>query len=134
MAVVIGTHNYTYGAGNQPNRQIQFSRTGVEPATIQAQVFVLAGGLIGTQTSTVPGTQINVEMEGTTQKMQRMMQARAQFQDFNPLPDQLLSNLTLAQQNGIMQSLANRSVEVANVPGVPGGQETVSSLKIVNPT
>lgn len=127
MTAVIGTYNYTYGAGYQQNRQIQFSRAGAGANTIQARVFVLnQDGGVGALTSTVPGNQISVEMENNTQKAHRMMLARAQLQDFNPLPDKLLSNLSSNQQDGVMQSLTSRSIH----PDVPGGHEVVTSLVI----
>jgi hypothetical protein len=41
MAAILGTYDYTYGAGNQPNRRIQFLRIGTRANTIRAEVFVL---------------------------------------------------------------------------------------------
>lgn len=128
MAAVIGTYNYTYGAGAQQNRQIQFSRTGAGANTIQAQVFVLnQGGGVGVPTSTVPGNQISVEMESTTTKANAFAIGRA----LNP--DVLLTNLTTVQQDAIIQSFPNRKVEVVRGHGVPGGNEVVQRLNIYDP-
>ena len=134
MAAVIGTYNYTYGDVDQPNRQIQFSRTDLEAGTIQAQVFVLNAGVVGNITSTVPGNQIDVEMQSTSQKANAMMLARQTNTDFAPIPDQKLSNLTVFQQNALIGSLGTRHISVSNAPGRPGGLELVTSLTISDPS
>ena len=85
----LARYNYTYGGGNEPNRQVQFSRTGIGPETIQARVVILAGNGAGAQISIVPGNQIKVEMESTTQKAHKW----AQSGKSESLPKQLLSNL-----------------------------------------
>lgn len=125
MAAVIGTYNYTYGAGDQPNRQIQFSRTGAGAGTIQAQVFVLNAGVVGNITSTVPGNQIDVEMESTSTKANALALGRA----LNP--NQQLSNLTVLQQNALIGALGARRIEVSNELG---GLELVESLTIFDPS
>lgn len=132
MAAVIGTYNYTYGTGAQQNREIRFSRTGVLANTIRAEVYVFGQGPgVGAPTCIVPGNQISVEMESTTQKMHRMMQARAQNQAYSPLPNELFSNLSSNQQDGVMQSIASRHISVTNSnPVIPGGHEVVTSLVI----
>ena len=128
MAAVIGTYNYTYGAGDQPNRQIQFSRTGPGAGTIQAQVFVLNSGVVGNNTSTIPGGQISVEMESTSTKTNALALGRS----LNP--SQLLSALTLGQQDGVIGALDTRRIEVTNNVGGLGGLELVTSLNIFDPS
>ena len=114
MAGIIGTYDYTYGNGTQVNRQIQFSRTGAGPATIQAQIFSFNGGIIGNLIGTIQGNQIDVEMQSTSQKANAMMLARASGQKYTPIPDAKLSSLSLLQQNGVMGSLSTRRIEVDN--------------------
>lgn len=128
MAAVIGTYNYTYGAGAQSNRQIQFFRTGLAANTIQAQVFVLnQDGGVGVRTSIVSGDKINVEMESTTSKVNARVVGRA----LNP--DILLTELNTAQQEGIMQAFPGRKIQVINDTGVGGGNEIVKRLSIYDP-
>jgi hypothetical protein len=132
MAAIIGTYNYTYGAGNEHNRQIQFSRVGPGANTIQAQVYVLnPGNVVGALTSVVPGANIEIEMENTAQKAGRMMLARAQNLPFNDLPNEVLSNLTILPQDAIMYNLASRRISIANNhPLFAGANEVVASLTI----
>lgn len=128
MEAPLGTYEYTYGAGNLPNRQIQFVRTGERADTIQAQVFVLnQDGSTGKRTSTVYGENIRVEMESTSSKASAYMLGRALH------PNDLLSNLTLDQQNAIIDSFPDRKIEVRNSNGIPGGLEVVSKLTIIDP-
>ena len=132
MAAVIGTYNYTYGAGNQHNRQIQFSRVGPGANTIQAQVYVLTpGNVVGALTSVVPGANIEIEMENTMEEARRRMLAHAQNLPFNPIANRVLSNLTILEQDAIMHNLANRVIAGDNNhPLVPGGNEVVASMTI----
>lgn len=138
MAAVIGTYNYTYGAGAQSNRQIQFSRTGLAANTIQAQVFVLnQDGGVGVRTSIVSGDKINVEGESTTSKVNAMVVERAlrnaRAVEKNSNPDRLLTNLSTAEQDGIMQAFPGWKVQVTYNPGVAEGDEVIESLSIYDP-
>lgn len=127
VVAVIGTCNYTYGASDQPNRQIQFSRTGLGAGTIQAQAFVLNAGIVGNYISTIPGGQISVEMESTSTKANALALGRA----LNP--SQFLSTLTLPQQNAVIGALGTRRIEVTNDVGGLGGLELVTSINIFDP-
>lgn len=126
MAAVIGTYDYTYGAGNELNRQIQFSRT--PRNEIQARVFVLNAGVVGLNISTVPGDQITVEMESTSSKANALALGRA------PNPDQVLSALTMPQQNQVIGALGNRRITVGNDVNKPGNFESVTKLTIFDPS
>ena len=128
MAAILGTYDYTYGAGNLPNRQIQFVRVGERADEIQAQVFVLnQDGSTGNRTSTVYGDNIRVEMESTSSKAAAYMVGRALQ------PNVLLSNLTIHQQNAMIDSFPDRQIEVSNSIGKAGGFEVVTKLKIIDP-
>jgi hypothetical protein len=107
LLATIGTYDYKHG-GDQNNRRIQFSRTGVGANTIQARVFDLANNVIGNLVATIPGNSINVEMESTTSKLHAKILGR------DLVPDQLLSALSTAQQVGLMGSLAQRRIHVVN--------------------
>ncbi len=129
MAAGVGTYNYTYGAGSQENRQIQFSR----PAGggLQARVYILnPAGNLGALLSTIPGTQISVEIENTTQKAHLLTTGQ------KASAHQTLSALSVTTQNAIIGSLAplgSRRIEVRNTPIVPGN-ETPTNLHIFDPT
>lgn len=128
MATILGTYDYIYGAGNLPNRQIQFVRTGGRADEIQAQVFVLnQNGSIGNRTSTIYGENIRVEMESTTSKASAYMIGR------KLQPTALLSHLTIDQQDAIIDSFPHRQIEVRNNMGQAGGFEVVTKLKIIDP-
>jgi hypothetical protein len=55
--MMIAIYDYTYGAGNQANRRIVFSRP---LAGIRADVFILNDGVLGQLLATIPGQQISV--------------------------------------------------------------------------
>ncbi len=129
MAAGVGTYNYTYGAGSQENRQIQFSTTA--GGGFQAQVYILLPtGNLGALLSTILGNQISVEKESTTEKAHLIATGQ------KASAHQLLSALAVTQQNAIIGSLTplgSRRIEVRNTPIVPGN-ETPTSLHIFDPT
>jgi hypothetical protein len=109
LPAIIGTFNYPYGNSVEANRRIQFSRTGAEANTIQAKIYLLkAAGERGACISTIAGNQIFVEVENVAQ------QARIVRLGGTPRDPVMLSNLPVAQQNAIMQSLANRYITVGS--------------------
>ena len=128
MATTIGTYNYTYGSSNQHNRQVQFSRTDPDPSTIQAGIFVLNEGVVGSHKSTIPGYQIDVEMQSTSEKMQAMVAARETFTTPISVPNQKLSELSIEGQDILIRSLkpnGTKCLEVVN---------DVTGLKIFDPS
>lgn len=130
MAAGFGVYNYTYGAGSQENRQIQFSMT--TRGTFQAQVYILLPtGNLGAPLSIIQGDHINIEMENTTQKAHLLATGQ------KASTHQLLSSFSGAQQNAIIGSLAplgSRRIAVRNTPIFPGCTATPTSLLIFDPT
>ena len=110
--MTIATYDYTYGAGNVHNRQIQFCQI---DGNIQANVYTLTAAGIAGDPTVVLGNNIKVEMESTTEKMNRVVVAKAQHQTFHPRPDQFLNKLGIVQQTAVLQSLhpnGSRRIEV----------------------
>jgi hypothetical protein len=103
----IGTYNYTYGSGNQPNRQVQFFRPGAAK-TIYAEVYVL-------NSRGEPGTQIS--------RVNKIFVGES-------VPKSLQEHLKV-QQDAIMQSLAGREIKATNDTGIGiGGNEVITQLDI----
>ncbi len=133
--VILQTYLYTYGAGDDPNRKIEFYRqTQSDPRTIQARISALHQGewiLL----NDLAGNRISVEMMSTTEKMQAMIRAR----DGHPVrnqPDALLTNFPLESQSGILYQLDpenGKRIEITNDVGGPRGFESVVQLNIFDP-
>jgi len=128
--MAIATVSYMNGAGNADNRQIAFIRTG-NPPTLKARFSV-----IGTHNvwADIDASQINVEMESTTHKMQKMI-AERNGQVAATIPDQPLSSFTPNIQDRIVQSInpnsqikGGRWIEVVNHAG-----EASHTLTIIDP-
>lgn len=125
MGIVIGTYNYTYGAESEPNRQIQFARSGTK---LLASVYVLKAGKAGECVSSLSAEQVSVEMESTTTKASAIATGRVLK------PNKLLSELGLYTQSALISALKSRSIEVSNGPSTGRGLETVTNLTIFDPS
>jgi hypothetical protein len=135
---LVATITYNYGASNNPdNRQIDFIRTG-GAGTLQARITVV--GQPTAVLGVIPENKIIVEMESTTQKMNRMI-AERNHQPFNPPPSpRLLSTFpNTTVQDGIITSInanstatGGRRISITNGPAGQYG-ETVVGLRIIDP-
>ena len=125
MGIVIGICNYTYEAGSEPNRQIQFARSGT---TLLTKIYVLKAGKAGECVSSLSAEQVSVEMESTTTKANAIATGRVLQ------PDKLLSEFSLYAQSALISALKSRSIAVSNDPSDQGGLETVTRLTIFDPS
>jgi hypothetical protein len=126
MAGLVGTYNYTYygtyGAADTQNRQIQFVRSGVEPNSINARVFILSPQkILGDQTCTVAADQILVQLSSSFDSSTELK--------LNP--SRFLSQLSIDDQNEILGSFSKRSVIIISKDNL-GGYEEVTQVNIYN--
>lgn len=132
----LAQYPYNYGAGEDYNRRVDFYRgNSQDPQSIRAQIMALLHGK-WVPLNEVPGSHVSVEMISTTGKMQAMIQARAAMTSPQYPPNQTLSSLTLAAQNGVLQQLDRkngRRIEIENDVGGPNGLERVVHLHIFDP-
>ncbi len=124
----IAVFDYIFGGGYKENTRVQFHRDG-SPDTIRAKILVLHDGAVGRHIKSIPGNQINVEMESVSSKIQ----AFAAKRQLNP--NQLLSNFSMDKQNHILDDLAPngaRYIAPTNDRENAGGLEKVDSITITD--
>ncbi|MCA9485793.1 MAG: hypothetical protein KDK71_02500 [Chlamydiia bacterium] len=137
MAATTGSvhrYEYTYGAGADINRRVDFIR----PNATAKNVNVVVQGLFHGQwveLNRLVGNQVIVEMESTTNRFQRMLAQRSGAPVSSPRPDQKLSALSISFQESVLQELGakQRRLHVENMPGGNYGMETIQALKIIDP-
>ncbi len=130
MNDVLVSYRYYYGAGTEPNRLIEFTRKASKPQSISA--IVKAGTLDkNVIISKINGTEINVEMMSTSDKMKALIAG----QSVN-VPDKPLSELSLEQQNNILRNLEPRGtwrISITNSIGDNPTYEKVVYLSFFDP-
>lgn len=97
----IGTYQYTYGAGQTPNREIEFRRS--PGGTVTAYSWALSAmpphARVGHELAAIHASQIPVEMNSTTEKVRFATRPEALR------PDTTLHAMTKDQQDALMHSL-----------------------------
>src|ERR1700676_1561586 len=139
MSLGIISYKYTYGAGNAPNRVIQFQRENEsEPKTVFATIYALSAKIPAgkRKISEILGNQINVEGMTTTQKMENLRAERL-GQTYVEIPDKKLSELTAAEQVDRLSHLEPKGlwrISIINDIGDTPFFEKVRSIVLFNPT
>lgn len=99
---MITTYQYTYGAGAAPNRVLEFYQDAGGHIAAVIKALSQKGWI---EISKVDESAMSVEALSTTEKMQRMIEARKR----NTAPlypqDKLLSTLSLDQKRQLLQNL-----------------------------
>ena len=132
--VKIGQYRYCYGTANEANREMQFLRH--PDGRIQASIYALFTEQGPKQISTLPGEQIIVEMQTTSEKMEDMMAARrGETPSFVGPPEKTLSSLPPQDQEKIIGTLEPRGpwrIEISNGFGDNPRFEKVVGLNFFN--
>lgn len=134
MTVSLGKYSYTYGAGREPNREINFQRDGDEPKSIKAVISAQFNGRWSV-ISELCGSKINVEMMSTTDKMQALL-ARRKGIDYTRKPDISIAELPGEKQEEILNSLEPKGhwrIAITNGFGGNPRFEKVEQLSLFNP-
>ena len=130
---VLATYKYTYGAGSQPNRQIDFVETKDSQNGIQAIVKACTEG-VWTDISCLSGQEINVEMMSTSDKVRAFQQERAGGGTWKT-PDRTLAQMETQQQQAILSQLEPIGpwrIEITNGFGSDPRIEKVVHLNLFN--
>ena len=132
----LAVYNYTYGAGSRPNRRIDFLREDLKNGgTIYARVIArIPGG--EKEISKINGSQINVEMMTSTEKVKVLMDQRNGIPT-KRTPDKKLSELSIIKQGEILSELepdGHWIIEITNGFGRDPKFEYVDRLNLFNPS
>jgi hypothetical protein len=132
MALVsLGRYDYCYGNGLQNNRTIQFQRNGDDAGSVFATVHALTDQG-WKEISKLEGNQINVAMMSTSEKMTALISKR-RGANVTMVPDRKLSELSVEEQNSILESLnarGTRKLEITNGIGRDPAFEIVVHLSL----
>ena len=133
---IIAHYFYTYGAGQDLNRRVEFFRKKEDdPTTLTAR---FKGDLKGTWkvTTELQAPHIEVEMENTTQKMRNLMAAKEKGFT-TTVQKKTIDQIEPKTQDAILQSLVprgSRKLEIENDVGGLNGFERVKAITIFDPT
>jgi len=129
-------YRYTYGTGNQPNREIHFLRTENYPSMIEAHVFALNQDNKSIEKiCTVSGDYITVDPWSTSLKAQAMMRERITgIRQKRPVYKSL-SKMTIEESNAVLRSLSPKGKKKIKVESEPNGYfERVVKINIFDPS
>lgn len=131
----VGDYQYTYGAGSEPNRRIDFFPT-VDQKGVFAKVsaFAIANWV---EISRVYPENISIDMMSTTDKMQALMKARETNSYVDYQSSRKLSSFSLDEQMQYIQALEPKGpwrIEITNDIGANPQYENVIHLKLFNPS
>lgn len=133
----ISAYQYTYGAGKEYNRTIEFFRKEQDdPTSLIAVIKGKCGGEWKEGTVLHAG-KIEVELFSTTQKVEQMMKARQEGKDMPEFTKQPISQLSVQQQDTILSSLqpvGSRRITICNEPGGLNGLESVVAMTVFDPS
>jgi len=133
MAAIVSTYQYTYGAGNAPNRRIEFHQDGKKVwGIVQGQAYGVWKNI-----GKIDECNMTLEEASTTQKVQIMMDARKKFESPNYPPDKRFDELDYDRRIQVIKNLEPNGpyrITISNNIGSNPYFESVEELTFFDPS
>lgn len=133
QVMLIGKYEYVYGAGNTPNRAIEFFGNG---QGVYGTVFAKVKGS-WQKIGDVAETNMTKEGASTTEKMRLMMQAREEFKSPEYPPEKSFDKISYQEKVEVIKSLEPEGkyrITITNNIGLNPFFETVENLTFFDPS